>query len=1045
MMNQPQQQQHHQFGLSSPTPTSTSTTANSSDTHLKLIPTRYLIPTDSIPMLSICGTDDGRIFMGGYDGCLYEMSYEGYVPSTTSMNGNGHGNQSNISGGWYEENDEFNSNDYNNDNYSVVNTLATGSKRALSSLLFGPSMNSGSGGSTSQARPRKCRKVNHTSLAPRIVSAFVPGFVLNAASFVFGSNSTASGGPIVKLTLDDDRKTMYALTSKGFIHAFDLDVDDSSKSSNRGGVGIGIGNGTKGGNTQPKLSCTINVSKSIRRYLDCVAHGKMYAPSMTGTDGSIAAVHFPGGAAAAQAGLGGMEGARSILKIADSEMMRKKQKRQAKSSIRNGSGGGRIQNANSSRRIGVDDGCLHPISIHVIPPSESKFLTLVAVSTAGLRYYLSVLPEAGTSRYGNTSLKPGRRFSLCHIRAPPPLSSTSDGDVVFDGRGTGVSPWLHGRNGSLNFEAKNGCYTSGVTLLAIDSDKSTSDVNSNSTQKPFGDSIVVMTPDYTSQDERDSFNTIGPLSSYMDTAPSIGTNGLSEIVSQPMRNKGSTKLGASIMAGGHIWDITVKKTPIGDHVSPSILNLYSKSLTPSDSILESKIVPPFVPSSALTHFAKMSENRRDHLHHNTSLDAARSATERQSVKTDLGFFNGGIASATLNIFSSLFFNKPVTSVRGQGKVPTYLLAKQVGSSTRGFSSSALEKSKYGRKSSKSSNGKQSQRLQSSLLNPSITPLPEMSLQHLIKTRRQGVMALNSGGLHYFSQLSPVDKLQAILMDSNSNNIGKDENVKSFFSSYGRVECCSLCLSVAIDDEANDKLTRTAVQAALRFANRPSMIPSPSENGGNLMVTDVPLWNNVPGYEGYTFKPSSLHDGLLALTSRLLRPIWCKPAVVVTEGKVIYSKRRGQQRQRTIPAKVELLLDEPTLDRIRRPLARLQFLMKEVFQPAVNVVPGTKPHLDENSMMTDDSDSRFIGSSNLMTSAVQYQTQSSSQNQNFRTTQYSEKEMSNTARLYEERSIHATYRIVSRTVQLLTLMSHLRRAHGNPELPEVDFGYLHGKF
>ncbi len=1006
-------------------------------------------------MLSICGTDDGRIFMGGYDGCLYEMSYEGFVPSSsqtgasTFMNGttNGFG-QRGGAGGWYEDDDS--------DNYSMINTLASGSKRALSTLVFGPSAPDGGA-----PRPRKCRKVNHSSIAPPIVSAFVPGFVLNAASYVFGGSnaSGSSAGPIMKLTLDDDRKTMYALTSKGFIHAFDL---DASGVGGNGSNGFGNGSSTINQTNAPKLACTINVSKSVRRYLDCVAHGKMYAPLMTGTDGSIAAVHFPGGGAAAQAGVGGMEGARSILKIADSEMMRKKQKYQTalnRSGNRNTNGS--IRNASSGRRMAIADGCLHPISIHVIPPSESKFLTLVAISTSGLRYYLSVLPDVGTGRYGNTSVKPGRRFSLCHIRAPPPLSTSSDGDLDFDrrnmnassimtidGRDGGISPWLQGRNGNLNFEAKNSCYTSGVTLLAVENKSAEAERNadnSTSAQKAIGDSMLVMTPDYTSQEERDSSLTSGPLSTYMDTSRPMGGNGLSEVVSQPMRRKGSTRLGTSIMTGGHILDIAVGKSEMADHASPFILNLYFKSSTPPDSILESDIVPPFIPSSILARRSKGNGERKGQLPVNTPFDTAKSVSELQSMKSEVGFFTGGIGSLALNVFGSMFFGRPGIGIRGREQTtPNFVVTQEYGCGPHGFSSSALERSKYGRKSSsKASHASRSQRLQPTLLHPSMTPLPEISLQHLVtKTRRQGLIALNSGGLHYFSQLSPLDMLQSILMESNSSNIGRDENVKSFVSNYGHVEFCALCLSIAIDDKANDKLARTAVQAALTFTNRPSMVLSSSENGGN-MVTDIPLWTNLSGYENYSFKPSSLHDGLVALTSRLLRPIWCKPAVVVTEGKIIQSKRRDQ-RPRVIPAKVELLLDESTLDRIRRPLTRLQILMREMFQPAVNAIPGAKPHLGDNSMDMDELDGYFPGRSNLMTSAVQFQTQASSQNQNLQSTQHTDKELGATARLNEERSLHATYRILSRSAQLLTLMSHLYRAHGNPELPEVDFGYLHGK-
>ena len=37
-----------------------------------------------------------------------------------------------------------------------------------------------------------------------------------------------------------------------------------------------------------QLACSIDVSISVRKYLDCVSYGKMYAQSMAGVDGSFA-------------------------------------------------------------------------------------------------------------------------------------------------------------------------------------------------------------------------------------------------------------------------------------------------------------------------------------------------------------------------------------------------------------------------------------------------------------------------------------------------------------------------------------------------------------------------------------------------------------------------------------------------------------------------------------------------------------------------------------------------------------------------------------
>ena len=36
----------------------------------------YTLPTDAVYMMSIGGTQSGRIFLGGKDGCLYEFSYK---------------------------------------------------------------------------------------------------------------------------------------------------------------------------------------------------------------------------------------------------------------------------------------------------------------------------------------------------------------------------------------------------------------------------------------------------------------------------------------------------------------------------------------------------------------------------------------------------------------------------------------------------------------------------------------------------------------------------------------------------------------------------------------------------------------------------------------------------------------------------------------------------------------------------------------------------------------------------------------------------------
>lgn len=36
----------------------------------------FILNTDNVAMTTVCGTDDSRIFMGGRDGSLYEISYQ---------------------------------------------------------------------------------------------------------------------------------------------------------------------------------------------------------------------------------------------------------------------------------------------------------------------------------------------------------------------------------------------------------------------------------------------------------------------------------------------------------------------------------------------------------------------------------------------------------------------------------------------------------------------------------------------------------------------------------------------------------------------------------------------------------------------------------------------------------------------------------------------------------------------------------------------------------------------------------------------------------
>lgn len=965
---------------------------NSDDSHLVLIPTRYEIPTDSVPLLSICGTDDGRIFIGGYDGCLYEMSYEAHL------------DKNQYTGRFFSDHDDF-GHDYGYDGYgasfntaSITSTIATTGKRALSTLLFGPT-------SPSEMRSRKCRKVNHSSFAPPVVSAFVPGFILKASSAVFGSSPTLQGGPIVNLTLDHDRKTMYALTAKGYIHAFDLDTSAKSKGS--------YGNGVM--NNPPKWACSVNVTKSVRRYLDSVSHGRMYPPSNMGTDSALAAINFPGGGSGAQAGVGGMDGARSILKTADAEVM----KRKSKATSRRTTNG-----MSKSRMRPVAEGCLHPISIHIVPASESKFLTLVAISSGGLRYYLSVLPDAGTS-YGNISVRPGRRFTLCHIRAPPPFTVGNDHDVSFDETLTkeiGTLPRMKNRGGDFKGRATKGCYVSGTTMLAIDCDNPAKDEDA-------GDSILSITPDYTQQ--KKNANTANSSQAGQAIVPYSNTsNGVNESVSLPMVANKISSVGASILPGGHVWELNAKTLSTSE--GNSVLRLFTRSTTPSSMGQSGKLPPAYLPPSTKRRGLNRYANANVNMHPKTPLDTA-TATSRALVTS-----SGGLTGFLKTILSGKngVVSRPPSLPQRQ--LNAYRISERFGCNKLGFSIPAQTKNTIGRRSS---SALQASMLPPAALNPAPAPLSEMAMQHLVtNTKSGGILALNSGGIHYFTQSSPIKKLQILLTHSNVSNMGRDEKVKMFFKSYSYSESCAMCLSIAVIAESNNIVARKAIQAAMSYAHRPALVRT--LDGTSRVSTSSESMgiqsNKLAGFEGYNFTPSFLYNGLISLVSRLLRPVWCKAAVVVTAGRTIPPRKKGGISEQ-LPAKVELLLDHKTLEEVRRPLAALQTLMQEIFGPAVKNIPGAH---QGDTEMKDMTAGQGMPSSNLISQSLQYQNQARFQN-NSRDQQPTEKELSTAACQSEERNIHAMYRLVSRSVQLLTLVDHLHRAHFTPTLPDVEFGLIHG--
>ena len=955
---------------------------------LRLIPTRFILPTDNVPMISIRGTKDGRIFMGGYDGCLYEMNYE--HEQYVSMNSP-------------RDIEEAIDNYFDGDGELRLDSKRTGGgvlsggKRVLSALTFG----SLDGDVTDQYRRRKCRKINHSSVAGGI-SSVVPGIVVKAAVGIFGSSLEAAarkGGPIVSIALDEERMCLYTLGASGIICTYDL--LDATKS--------------KKNNLPPRLASVLDSVATAKLYLDSVSRGRMYPPATTQSI-ALGTITFPGGVISAQAGVGGMEGAREIMKRYDRE-------------IRLGNSAGASSKSNP-REMSNSAGILHPVSIHLVGGEESKSLTLVAVTGGGLRYYLSSLTSSYMSsaqatqgsfdyatRENDSTLartRPSKKMTFCHVRAPPPYTSPDGNDrlkievapsttnMLRLGSGSGIPPGIHnnptpaGASTEKKGDVVRSYYSKDLFVLALDVDKRNQDEKNNA--------IVVALPDTATRITASTDNTSTAITVHNgnNTLSSSACGGISETFILPMTGIGGTA--SPVLSGGTTFDVSSQ-----NNRQSSVVTLFINSETPTDSKLQIGLMPSFTPLRS-----------RPRKINPPGMSSAIAAPNSQGR---------GVISSALSTISNYLRGQghgyqvsTVLSSGGMRQSSTYRISRRHGCDARGFSSSSAEiLTRLGsRATPPRSTAPKSARLPSWLMKPSAAPMSYQSSLHLTPPGSGSVLVLNAGGLHFFTNSSLLNNLASVLL--RASNIAKDDAVRNFFTSYGYAEGCAMCFSLATSSSSNSNLRGKAEQAILTHAHTPSMQLIGTGDGRD------PL-------SAYKFQPSSLYEGLVKFSSRLLRPFWYKVAVVVTEGKPIQSQHSLYSNYyAAVPAKVELLLDDITLNEIRRPLMMLLDIMKKTFNRVVDSIPGASK-IDSMDIHLNPG---------LITTTLQKQSRAAQRGAN--STQLHDltlDELKKVAFQREDRNMHSLYRLWSRSLQLLDVLSCLKHAHSSPALPEVQFGLLHG--
>jgi nuclear pore complex protein Nup155 len=885
------------------------------DFKLTAVPTKFVIPSDWISFVSVTATKAGRVFLGGQDGNLYELDYDLLI-------------QSQNNGMRLDDAQAVLDNFYDGTTGLCPAQIAETATQTPSILTSGKRVIDMIRNPSGQP-PRKCRKLNHTQ---SVLSAYVPELVSKFTSAVFGDPTTTGGGPIIDMTVDEERQVLYTLSTRGWICA--LDIAETP---------------------QITLTAVLNTPSTARLYLEAVSRGRVYAPTTSSAiDGNLV---FPGGGEAAQAGVGGMDGARRILKMAE----------QLKSN--------RLQRPIPS--------VLTPVAIEVVPVRESTRITLVAITASGIRYYLSSLspntlglgpaPQPFETPRHLQSVKPHTKMTLCHIRAPPSLS---DADASMPS---------HWPMQPMDHTVDAVCYRDGVFFAAFNKMIPPTGAPPNT-----GNILVATSPDskarVTQETQKEN---LAPSVTY------VTPGGVCESVSFPSaRNDISPS--SAILPGGRIWAIC-----IGNTTQDPLVSLAVRSKTPTDTELGFSIAPAYVP-----HSKRGVGNELKSVNSSTALTTTHPS----------------ISSLAIKVFTNLLLSRPAkygiepqrvkASTSQEHSMPVYRVSKRAG--TDGFSLSAADT-----KSSSGVGPTRSARLSPWLLTPEVVQLSPMALEYL-EPPTSTVLALNAGGLHQFQSPSILQQLASAIL--SAGEIARtDPSVTKFFESYGYSEGCAMCLFLAMKPSSSNDLKEFALRAALARAYRPNLVASSSTEQQSTVDPWVPV--------GYVFSPSALYEGLSIAVARLLRPFWNKPAVVVTEGRTV---RRGSKAV-TSPAKVELLLDD-NVDQLRAPLDSMQRVISRVFAKAVRNVPVSRSSSADTDGMDVDQDQH------LLTTALEFQRRGQGDTN---VTGLRPVDAEKLAEQIEERNIHSLFRLLSRTAQLLRLISHLRRAHSMPDLPEVEWGQLHG--
>jgi hypothetical protein len=289
----------------------------------------------------------------------------------------------------------------------------------------------------------------------------------------------------------------------------------------------------------------------------------------------------------------------------------------------------------------------------------------------------------------------------------------------------------------------------------------------------------------------------------------------------------------------------------------------------------------------------------------------------------------------------------------------------------------------------------------------VARLSELSWQHVPCTSaslRRNFLVLTNQGIHILRKLRPADVLYRQLAQVTATG---DEHLRQFFLSFGPLESSAMCVALAcgLPGDAGSlafpsTTTATAwkpleaiqMRAMTLMLGQTQGPQFKNPNAGLSAANGAALQDSrlvISSSSSHEFVHSSAHNALYLVCSRILRPIWLRN--VTSFGQLTATWAPG------------VIAD------IRGPLTELRKLLKSFFATAVLTA---KPAGAEMKQMQD------RPPEDLMTGQMRQQAQASVS---------AERQVQLRARAIEDASIQGLYRLVTKSLQALSLIEVLSAA------------------